>query len=150
MPPAAILAVPVWAPQERAAPLKDEYLQFHHNVTRYHDRVEGYLIDDPDLAEGLADVPDALDVFTDKTAIILSVNELLPYLSDVRSLFEEVRRRRAERADRATRAPTTLSGSADHERGGPKIRLPTDFEGSANTARTFLAECNNYIALNRS
>lgn len=140
------LTPPKWAPKDRTAPLKEEYLFFYREVTRYHDRVEGNLADEPDLVVQLLDVPDALEVFTDKMAIVVAATDLLQYLSDVRSLHDEARRKRVERATPAA----TISGSTDTERGGPKVALPTQFDGSATNARTFLAECNNYIMLNRT
>ena len=91
--PQALPTIPKWTPKEHTAPLKEEYLQFHREVTRFHDRVEGYLLDKPDLADLVDDVPEALDNFTDKMAIVLATGDLQPYLSDLRSAFDEVRQR---------------------------------------------------------
>lgn len=152
MPAAPPLVVPKWEPKDRTAPLKEEYLQYHREVTRYHDRIEGYLIDDPELMAQLAEVPDALDNFTDKMAVVLAATDLAPYLSDLRAIFDEVRRRRLERAEtaeRASHAASTVSGSANTNRGGGlKVSLPTQFDGSTANALTFLSECNTYIGLN--
>ena len=89
--PQALPTIPKWAPKEHMAPLKEEYLQFHREVTQFHDRVEGYLLDEPDLTNLVADMPEALDNFTDKMAIILAASNLQPYLSDLWLAFDKVR-----------------------------------------------------------
>jgi hypothetical protein len=146
--PRAPITLPKWAPKERAAPLKEEYLQFHRDITRFHDRVEGYLIDEPELADELAEVPDALENFTEKMPIVLGASDLIQYVSDLRSLFDEVRRRRADRVERAERASTAASGSSTPRPGTLKVALPTSFDGSTSAVLTFLSECNTYIRLN--
>ena len=137
--------MPTIAPKERVAPLKDEYVHFHQEVTRYHDRVEGYLFFDDclNLASQLPDVPNPLDSFTDKATIVAGAADLIAYVSDVRALYDEVHRNRAKRA-----TSSTMSGSAIAERSAPEVVLPTSFDGSSAKARTFLAECNHYIDLN--
>ena len=86
----ALPTIPKWVPKERMAPLKEEYLQFHWEVTQFHDHVEGYLLDKPDLANLIADVPEALNNFTNKMAIVLTAGDLQPYLSDLQSAFDKV------------------------------------------------------------
>ena len=146
MPP-IVFVPPRWEPKDPAAPLKEEYKLFYHSVTRYHNQIEGNLAENPELApDSLPEVPPALELFTDKMAIILSVTTLLLYIMEVWAIYDETRRKRVEAA---TPAPT-MSGSSDHNQGGPKIQLPTQFDGSVTNTHTFLAECNNYIMLNRS
>src|SRR5258706_7276933 len=141
-----ILTPPKWAPKDRATPLKEEYLQFYWEVTQYHDQVKGNLADKPDLVEQLPDVPDTLEAFTDKMAIVVAATDLLPYLSDVWSLYDKACQKRAEH----TTPAATVSGSTNTEQGRLKVALPTQFDGSATNACTFLAKCNNYIALNHT
>ena len=81
--PQAILTIPKWEPKDCMAPLKEEYLQFYWEVTRYHDRIEGYLIDDEDLAEKVPEMPEPLDSFAERMGIILAASNLLPILSDL-------------------------------------------------------------------
>jgi len=90
MPP---LALPKWAPKDKAAPLKEEYLLFFREVTRYHDRVEGNLEGFPTLASQLPNVPEALDTFTDKVQTIVGALDLIEHLSDVRALYEKAHHR---------------------------------------------------------
>jgi hypothetical protein len=141
------LTPPKWMPKEKAAPLKEEYLQFYQEVTQYHDCVEGNLKEFPTLAEQLLDVPESLETFTNKIQIVISVTELLAHLSDVRALYDTAHQKREDRAH----SVSTITGSAASEHGESlKTALPTSFDGSATKARTFLAKCNNYIALNQS
>ena len=66
------------------------------------------------------------------------------------ALFDKAECKRAERNEHA-QPSRTVSGSAPLERGESlKVALPTPFDGSSAKARTFLAECNNYMALNQS
>jgi hypothetical protein len=141
------LTPPKWTPKEKAAPLKEEYLQFYREVTQYHNCVEGNLEEFPALTEQLLDVLELLETFTDKIQIIISITELLAHLSDVRALYNTTHWKREDRAH----SVSTTTGSATSEHGGSlKTALPTSFDGSATKARTFLAKCNNYIALNQS
>jgi hypothetical protein len=141
------LTPPKWTPKEKAAPLKEEYLQFYREVTRYHDHVEGNLEEFPTLTEQLPDILESLETFTDKIQIILSVTKLLAHLSDVRALYDTAHQKRED----CTHSVSTTTGSATLEHGGSlKTALPTSFDGSAAKAQMFLAECNNYITLNQS
>ena len=79
-------------------------------------------------------------------AIVVAATNLLPYLSDVWSLYDEACQKCAEHATPAA----TVSSSTNTEQGRPKVALPTQFDGSAMNVCTFLAECNNYIMLNRT
>jgi hypothetical protein len=141
------LTPPKWLPKEKAAPLKEEYLQFHQEVTRYHDHVEGNLEEFPALTEQLPDIPELLETFTDKILIIVSITKLIAHLSNVRALYDTAHRKHEDR----THSVSTMTRSVTSEHSGSlKTALPTPFDGSAVKARTFIAECNNYIALNRS
>jgi hypothetical protein len=75
------LTPPKWTPKEKATPLKEEYLHFYQEVTRYHDRVKGNLEEFPTLTEQLPEVPESLKTFTDKIQIVVSVTELIMHLS---------------------------------------------------------------------
>jgi hypothetical protein len=134
-------------PKEKAAPLKEEYLQFYQEVTRYHDCVEGNLKEFPTLTEQLLDIPELLKTFTDKIQIIISVTELLAHLSNVRAFYDTTH----WKCEDCAHSVLTMTGSAasEHSR-SLNTALPTSFDGSAAKARMFLAECNNYIALNQS
>ena len=140
-------ALPKWEPKDRAAPLKDEYLQFHKEVTRYHDRVEGNLMDFPTLLTQLSDVPDPLDAFTDKMAVVLGATDLQLYVADVRALFDKAQRKRIEHAT----PPATVSGLTDTDWSALlKVALPTQFDRLASNACTFLSECTVFMRLNRT
>jgi len=139
---------PKWAPKDKTAPLKEEIVAFHREVSRFHDRVEGVLQEFPDLAKNLTDTPEPLDGYNDKPQNLSHITELVIFLSDVRVLYEEAQRLRSE-ATLSTRS--TSSGPAPTERGGAlKVALPSHFDGSSSKARVFLAECNNFMALNSS
>jgi hypothetical protein len=141
------LTPPKWTPKEKATPLKEEYLQFHREVTRYHSHVKENLKEFPALTKQLLDVPELLETFTNKILIIVSITELIAHLSDVRALYDTTH----QKCKDCTHSVSTMTGSATLEHGGSlKTVLPTSFDGSAAKAQTFLAECNNYIALNRS
>jgi len=144
----APFAAPKWAPKDKTAPLKEEIVTFHREVSRFHDRVEGVLQEFPDLAKNLTDTPEPLDGYNDKPQNLAHVTELVVFPSDVRVLYEEAQRMRSE-ATLSTRS--TSSGPAPTERGGAlKVALPSHFDGSSSKARVFLAKCNNFMALNSS
>src|SRR6266436_5468356 len=86
MPP---FVFPKWAPKDKAAPLKDEYLSFYREATQYHDRVAGNLDLHPDLSAQLPDTPEILEIFTDKIQIMVALMDLTTHLYEVRSLYEE-------------------------------------------------------------
>jgi len=74
--------------------------------------------------------------------------ELVIFLSDIWVLYEEAQRLCSE-AMLSTRL--TSSGPAPTEHGRAlKVALPSHFDGSSSKARIFLAECNNFMALNLS
>ena len=134
-----IFVLPRWEPKDLAAPLKEEYKLFYRSITCYHDQIKGNLTENPKLApDGLPKVLPAIESFTDKMAIILSVTTLLPYIMEVQAIYDEM----CHKHVKATTPAPTLSGSSDHNQGGPKIQLPSQFDGSVTTAHTFLAECN--------
>jgi Retrotransposon gag protein len=145
MPP---LSAPKWNPKDKASPLKEEYLVFHTEVTRYHDRVEGVLDAYPVLAARLTDIPESLKSFTDRIYIILSVSDLREYVVGVRALYDEAIRERTERSTSAYYMVTDSGTSRSST--GLKVALPTPFDGSATHACIFLAECNDYYALNEA
>ena len=142
-----IFVPPRWKPKDLATPLKEEYKLFYCSVTRYHDQIGGNLAENPELApDSLPNVLPAIESFTDKMAIILSVTTLLLYIMEVQAIYNETH----HKCVKATTPAPTLSGSSDHNQGGPKIQLPSQFNGSVTTAHTFHQECNNYITLNQS
>jgi len=144
----APFVAPRWTPKDKASPLKDEISAFHAQVTQFRDRVEGALQDFPDLADKLEETPALLDSFNDKPQNLAHVTDLLSFLADVRVLYEDAQRKRLE-ATLSTRS--TSSGPAPTERGGAlKVALPSHFDGSSSKARVFLAECNNFMTLNKS
>jgi len=144
----APFVAPRWTPKDKASPLKDEISAFHAQVTRFRDRVKGALQDFPDLADKLEETPTLLDSFNDKPQNLAHVTDLISFLADVRVLYEDAQRKRSE-STLSTRS--TSSGPAPMERGGAlKVALPSHFDGSCSKARVFLAECNNFMALNSS
>ena len=94
-------------------------------------------------------MPEPLDSFAERMGIVLATSDLLPILSDLRSVFDEVRQRRADRTERAECASTIASGSPIAPSCGTlKVALPNHFNGSTSAVLTFLSECNTYIQLN--
>jgi len=139
---------PKWAPKDMTIPLKEEIVAFHQEVSRFHDCVEEVLQEFPDLADKLTDTPEPLDGYTDKPQNLSHITELVIFLSDIQVLYEEAQRMCSE-ATLSTRS--TSSGPALTERGGAlKVALPSHFNGSSSKARVFLADCNNFMALNLS
>jgi hypothetical protein len=61
---------------------------FVTEVTQYHDHIKGNLKEFPNLSEQLLDVPEALEAFTDKIQIIVSISELIAHLSNIRALYD--------------------------------------------------------------
>jgi len=144
----APFVAPRWTPKDKALPLKDEISAFHAQVTRFRDRVKGALQDFPDLADKLEETPALLESFSDKPQNLAHITDLLSFLADVQVLYEDAQRKRSE-TTLSTRS--TSSGPAPTERGGAlKVALPSHFDGSSSKARVFLAECNNFMALNKS
>jgi hypothetical protein len=144
-----LLVPPKWTPKNKATPLKEEFVKFHQEVTRYHDRIEGALIDGhASFCEHLPEIPTPLNDYTDKSAIVVATADLMAFLVDVVRLYEEAQQSRSERAPSM---PSMVSRSAavDHSR-SVKVVLPDQFDGSASKALTFLMECNTYFALNPS
>jgi len=88
--------LPKWTLKDKAAPLKEEYLSFYREVTRYHDRVEGTLYEFPTLASQLLDIPEPLDTFTNKVQIIIGAFNLTEYLLSIMALFDKAECKRAE------------------------------------------------------
>jgi len=144
----APFVAPRWTPKDKASPLKDEISTFHAQVTRFRDRIEGALQDFPDLADKLEETPALLDSFNDKPQNLAHVTDLLSFLADVQVLYEDAQRKRSE-ATLSTRS--TSSGPAPTERGRAlKVALPSHFDRSSSKTRIFIAECNNFMTLNKS
>jgi len=61
--------------------------------------------------EQLPDVHNTLEAFTDKMAIVVTATNLLPYLSDVWSLYNKACQKHTEH----TTPAATMSGSTDTE-----------------------------------
>jgi len=128
--------------------LKDKVVEFHSQVTRFRDHVEGALQDFPNLASQLTETPDAPENYSNKLQMFSHVTDLISFLSDVRVLYEEAQRMCSE-ATLSTRS--TSSGPTPTERGRAlKVALPSYFDGSSTEAHVFLAKCNNFITLNTS
>jgi len=144
----APFAAPRWTPKDKASPLKDEISAFHAQVTRFRDCVEGALQDFPDLADKLDETPTLLDSFSNKSQNLAHITDLITFLADIWVLYEDAQQKRSE-ATLLTRS--TSSGPALTEHGGAlKVALPSHFDRSSSKARVFLAECNNFMALNSS
>ena len=136
-------AKPLWNPKDKAAPLKEEYLLFYQETMQYHDRTDGYLGRYPDLHARLPDLPAPLEVFTDKCLILASTSDLRAHVGELHALRLEGKTEAASRESSIEPAPKTTSPRL-------KIALPTAFDGTTTKARTFLAECRNYMELNES
>jgi hypothetical protein len=85
-----LLVPPKWTPKNKATPLKEEFIKFHQEVTQYHDRVEGVLIDGhAGFREHLPEIPAPPDDYTDKSAIVVAATDLMAFLVDVVRLYKE-------------------------------------------------------------
>ena len=105
---------------------------------KYHAKIEARLMDYPDLTAALSDLPEALETFTDKTAVMSAVTDLLLHIIANCLSYEEGERRTIATRN-PTPAPPTLSGSSSsHQPRTPKVAQPTCFEGATTAARTFL------------
>ena len=137
---------PKWEPKDKTSPLKEEYALFYQEAVVYRAHAGGAIeVLAPTIASQLTSMPAALDTFTDKMKTVISATDLTAYLYEVRTLYDKAITRRNEREA----STTTTSSSAHADRGGSlKVALPALFDGTTAKARTFLTECNNYIALN--
>ena len=137
---------PQWVPKDKTSPLKEEYVLFYKEASRYHHLIEGALDEHPDLAAKLPQLPESLESFTEKMLIVIGASDLTMHGYKAKAVYDEIHRKRAEREVRST----TVSASPSTDRSRLKVALPTPFDGSAARARTFLAECKNYIDLSQS
>src|SRR5258706_1285251 len=142
-----ILDPPQWVLKDKTAPLKEEYMLFYKEASRFHHLIEGALDEHPDLAAKLPPLPASLDSFTEKLLIVVGASDLTTHVYKVKAVYDEIH---CKRADARPTTGTTVSGSSATDRSRLKVALPTPFDGSTARARTFLAECKNYINLSQS
>jgi hypothetical protein len=144
-----LLVPPKWTPKNKATPLKEEFIKFHQEVTRYHNRIKGALINGhTGFHKRLPEIPTPPDDYTDKSAIVVAAANDMTFLVDIVRLYEEAQRSHSERTPSM---PSTASGSAAVDRSrSVKVALPDRFNRSASKALTFLTECNTYFTLNQS
>ena len=69
------------------APLKEECQQYYQAAIQYHYHAQGYLAHYPDLLAQLPDLPTALNVFTNKGAVLVYMSDLCAHLVDVCYLY---------------------------------------------------------------
>ena len=81
--------LPEWNPWDRVAPLKEECQQYYQATIQYHYCAQGYLAHYPNLPAQLPDLPAALDMFTNKGAILAYTSDLCAHLADICYLYSQ-------------------------------------------------------------
>jgi hypothetical protein len=85
-----LLVPPKWTPKNKATPLKEEFVKFHQEVTRYHNHIKGALIDGhAGFREHLPEIPTPPDDYTDKSAIVVATTDDMAFLVNVVRLYKE-------------------------------------------------------------
>ena len=110
---------------------------------QYHYRAQGYLAHYPNLLAQLPDLPAALNVFTDRGAILAYMSDLRAHLAEVRYLYSQ--------GDLTT--TIRKQSIVDVARpAGPHLKaaLPSAYDSTSGKACTFLTECWTFMRLNRS
>ena len=108
----------------------------------YHYHAQGYLAHYPDLLAQLPDLPAALDVFTDKGAILAYMLDLCAHLVEVCYLYSQ--------GDlTVTICEQSVMDIARPTRPHLKAALPSAYN-STSKACTFLTECWTFMHLNQS
>ena len=134
--------VPMWNPENPFAPCKEEYLKLYEEAECYHHRTDGHLDNFAELHAQIPPLPMPLEVFTNREMITARASDLRAHLGELRYLYGQGQAADACReppAKSAARPPAIL-----------KTALPTVYNGTASQAKTFLAECRNFMALNTS
>jgi hypothetical protein len=140
---------PVWNPKDKNALLKEDYVQFYQDTLRYHYHMTGFLAHSPELHARIPALPNQLESFTDKAAILVGVADLHVHVKQLTTMHVEGVAESAARSHSLKPDPTAAAAPRPRE---PHLKaaLPTTFDGTTARARTFLAECRAFIRMNSS
>ena len=134
--------VPMWNHENPFAPCKEEYLKLYEEAKCYHHWTDGHLDDLTELHAQIPPLPAPLEVFTNREMITACVSDLQVHLSELCYLYSQ-----GQAADACHKPPATSAAR-------PPVILKTAllnvYNGTASQAKTFLAECHNFMVLNAS
>jgi hypothetical protein len=147
MNPVPVPAKPVWNPKDKNAPLKEDYVQFYQDTLRYHYLTTGFLTHSPELHTRIPPLPNQLESFTDKAAILVGVANLRVHVEQLTTMHVEGITESAARSRSLEPDPAVAVAPRPRE---PclKVALPTTFNGMTARARMFLAECRAFMRMN--
>jgi hypothetical protein len=147
MNPVPAPAKPVWNPKDKNALLKEDYVQFYQDTLRYHYHTTSFLAHSPELHARIPALPNQLESFTDKVAILVGVADLRVHIEQLTTMHVEGVAESAARSRSLKPDPATAATPRPRE---PRLKaaLPTTFDGMTARARTFLAECRAFMRMN--
>jgi hypothetical protein len=147
MNPVPAPAKPVWNPKDKNAPLKEDYVQFYQDTLRYHYLTTGFLTHSPELHARILLLPNQLESFTDKAAILIGVADLHMHVEQLTTMHVEGVTESTTRSCSLEPDPAIAPTPRPRE---PclKAALPTTFDGTTTRAHTFLAECRAFMRMN--
>jgi hypothetical protein len=149
MNPVPAPAKPVWNPKDKNAPLKEDYVQFYQDTLRYHYHMTSFLAHSPELHVRIPALPNQLESFTDKAAILISVADLRVHIEQLTTMHVEGVAESTTQSHSLEPDPAAASVPRPRE---PRLKaaLPTMFDGMTARARTFLAKCRAFMRMNSS
>jgi hypothetical protein len=147
MNPVLVPAKPVWNPKDKNAPLKEDYVQFYQDTLQYHYHTTRFLAHSPELHVQIPALPNQLESFTDKMAILVGVADLRVHVKQLTTMHVKGAAKSAARSQSLEPDPTAAPAPRPRE---PclKAALPTTFNSMTARARTFLAECRVFMRMN--
>ena len=80
---------PIWNPKDNTAPLMEAYLQFYQDPMQYHNQVEGYINNHPDLFVQLPSLPVSLASVTEVGPILANASDLRAHVSKLCYLYAQ-------------------------------------------------------------
>jgi hypothetical protein len=90
MNPVPVPTKPVWNPKDKNAPLKEDYVQFYQDTLRYHYHMTGFLAHSPELHTQIPPLPNQLELFTDKAAILVGVADLRVHVEQLTTMCDNI------------------------------------------------------------
>jgi hypothetical protein len=138
---------PVWNPKDKNAPLKEDYVQFYQDTLRYHYLMTRFLTHSPELHTQILPLPNQLESFTDKAAILIGIADLCMHVEQLTTMHVEGIAESAARS-RSLKPDPAVSVAPRPREPCLKAALPTTFDGMTARAHTFLAECRAFMRMN--
>ena len=112
-------------------------------MIQYHYHAQGYLAHYPDLLAQLPNLPAALDVFTNKGAVLAYMLDLCAHLVEVCYLYGQ--------GDLMVTICKQSVMDVARPTGPPlKAALPSAYNSTSSKAHTFLMECQTFMHLNQT